>query len=93
MPRRPRRIPSYRLHKFSGLAVVTIDGHDHYLGLHDTPESKQKYARLIQEWTANQYLPQSPACTPDASSLTDTIAESSLFCRVLGICWHSVSSA
>jgi len=56
MPRRSRRIPSYRLHKFSGQAVVTIDGHDHYLGLHDTPESKQKYARLIQEWTANQHL-------------------------------------
>jgi hypothetical protein len=33
MPRQPR-IPSYRLHKPTGQAVVTIDGKDHYLALH-----------------------------------------------------------
>lgn len=54
---RRSRIPSYRFHKFSGQAVVTISGRDHYLGLHDTPESKHKYARLIEEWLASNRAP------------------------------------
>ena len=28
------RLPTYRLHKPSGQAVVTLDGHDFYLGRH-----------------------------------------------------------
>jgi hypothetical protein len=32
------RLPSYRLHKPTGLAVVTIGGHDVYLGKHVTDE-------------------------------------------------------
>lgn len=51
MPRK-KKIPSYRLHKSSGQAVVTLAGHDHYLGVHGTPESQQAYARLIALWTA-----------------------------------------
>lgn len=51
MPRAPR-VPSYRLHKPTGQAVVTLSGHDHYLGRHGTPASRQKYARLIAEWSA-----------------------------------------
>jgi hypothetical protein len=35
--------PSYRHHKPSGQAIVTIDGHDYYLGKHGTPASRQKY--------------------------------------------------
>ena len=30
---RKSTIPSYRLHKPSGQAVVTLNGRDHYLGL------------------------------------------------------------
>jgi len=48
--RRLPRIPSYRLHKPTGQAVVTLDGHDNYLGKHDTPESRQKYDRIVAEW-------------------------------------------
>jgi integrase len=66
MARRSRRIPSYRLHKPSGKAVVTINGHDHYLGPHDSPESKQKYAKLIQEWTANQDRPAAEGTVAEA---------------------------
>lgn len=40
-------IPSYRLHKQSGQAIVTIAGRDHLLGKHDTPDSRRKYDRLI----------------------------------------------
>jgi len=47
------RTPSYRFHKPSGQAVVTLDGHDIYLGKHDTPESRTEYDRLIAEWLAN----------------------------------------
>src|SRR5262249_31241432 len=46
------RVPSYRLHKPTGLAVVTIGGRDVYLGKHDTPESRAEYDRLIAEWLA-----------------------------------------
>ena len=39
--------PSYRLHKASQQAVVTIKGKDHYLGPWMSPESRLKYERLI----------------------------------------------
>jgi hypothetical protein len=41
------RIPSYRLHKPSGKAVVTIAGKDHYLGLHDSEEGRLAYDALV----------------------------------------------
>lgn len=46
-------IPSYRLHKSSGRAIVTIDGRDHYLGVHGTPESRAEYDRLVSLWIGN----------------------------------------
>src|SRR5262245_17234001 len=57
MPRTPN-VPSYRLHKQSGQAVVTLtDGlggrRDVLLGRHGTAESRQEYARVIAEWEAN----------------------------------------
>lgn len=52
MPRLTHRLPSYRLHKPSGRAVVTLDGRVHYLGAFGTPESRAEYDRLIAEWLA-----------------------------------------
>ena len=52
-----RQIPSYRLHKASGSAVVTLHGHDHYLGRYGTEASKSEYRRLIAEWLANDCVP------------------------------------
>lgn len=54
MPRRRNPVPSYRLHKQSGQAVVTLpksDGgrRDVLLGRYGSPESKAEYARLIAE--------------------------------------------
>ena len=49
----PHRRPAYRLHKQSGQAIVTVDGRDITLGKHGTPESREKYNRLIAEWVAN----------------------------------------
>ncbi|MDH3585308.1 MAG: hypothetical protein OER86_13980, partial [Phycisphaerae bacterium] len=52
MPYSPLHIPSYRQHKASGQAVVTIAGKDHYLGSFGTPASHCLYDQLIQEWLA-----------------------------------------
>ena len=47
------RVPSYRLHKQSGQAIVTFNGKDHTLGEHGSAVSKEKYNRLIAEWLSN----------------------------------------
>jgi integrase len=47
---RSLRTPKYRLHKPSGLTVVTLYGREIYLGRHGTEESKAEYRRLIAEW-------------------------------------------
>ncbi len=44
------RVPSYRLHKPSGQAVVTLKGKDHYLGLFQSPESIAKFDALISDY-------------------------------------------
>ena len=44
------RTPSYRLHRPSGQAVVTLNGRDFYLGKHGTAASRQTYDRLVAEW-------------------------------------------
>ena len=53
MPNSFPRIPSYRHHKPSGQAVVTLGGRDFYLGKYNSPSSRAEYNRLIAEWTAN----------------------------------------
>jgi hypothetical protein len=50
------RIPKYRLHTPSGLAVVRLNDRDIYLGKHGTQESRQEYGRLIKEWLTNNKL-------------------------------------
>jgi integrase len=52
MPRLTKKLPSYRRHKRSGQAVVTLDGRDHYLGPFGSPASKAEYDRLIARWLA-----------------------------------------
>jgi integrase len=54
---RAKSVPSYRLHKSSGQAVVTLpDGRggrrDVLLGEHGTPASRAEYGRVIAEWEA-----------------------------------------
>ncbi len=64
------RVPSYRLHKASQQAVVTIDGKDHYLGPWMTPESRLKYERLITALMTGETAPASKESPADV-----TIAE------------------
>ncbi|MGF1582951.1 MAG: hypothetical protein ACFCD0_26830 [Gemmataceae bacterium] len=61
MPRK-NKIPSYRLHRQSGQGIVTLpDGFggrkDVLLGTFDTPESRERYGRVIAEWQANYQQP------------------------------------
>ncbi len=46
------RTPSYRLHKPTGQAAVTLNGRAHYLGRHGSPASRERYDALIAEWLA-----------------------------------------
>jgi integrase len=55
MPR--RNPPSYRLHKPSGQAVVTLNGKDIYLGLFGSRASREKYDQLIAEWLSSGRQP------------------------------------
>lgn len=66
---RQRRIPSYRLHKPTGQAVVRLDGRDHYLGKHGSEASHEKYHRLIAEWLASgqHRVPSAESRTPDVT--------------------------
>jgi integrase len=54
---RRNSIPSYRKHKATGNAVVTLTDpaggrKDYYLGPYGSAESKAEYGRIISEWTA-----------------------------------------
>jgi integrase len=55
---RQNHIPTYRLHKSSGLAIVTLTDamsgarKDHLLGPYGTSASRADYARRIAEWEA-----------------------------------------
>jgi Uri superfamily endonuclease len=61
-------VPSYRLHKQSGQAIVTLNGKDILLGVHSTVASKAEYNRRIAQWLGNGR--RLPEATPDL-----TIAE------------------
>ncbi len=64
-------IPSYRLHKQSGQAVVTLTDwvtrrrRDVLLGVHGSPASRGEYARVLAEWEgAARRLPAAEAEAP-----------------------------
>jgi hypothetical protein len=58
MPKLPsNRNPSYRLHKQSGQAVVTLCGRDILLGKFNSPESLAKYNAEVARWIANGHRP------------------------------------
>jgi integrase len=48
------RVPTYRRHKPTGQARVTLGGKDFYLGKYGTRESRDAYQRLIGEYIAGQ---------------------------------------
>jgi integrase len=70
-----KSIPSYRLHKPSGQAVVRLDGRDHYLGKHDTDASREKYRRVVAEWLSNGSHPPARSTVAVVASVIPTINE------------------
>jgi hypothetical protein len=68
------RIPSYRLHRPSSRAVVTLDGRDHYLGSHGSAGSKAEYRRLVGEWLARRQMsPSPPRDAPDEATVAEVM--------------------
>ncbi len=68
MPKLVDATPKYRRHKASGQAIVSIQGHDFYLGPWNSKGSKVEYDRIISEWLAAGR--QLPAANGRASDLT-----------------------
>ncbi len=66
MPKNRPPTPKYRHYKPKNLAVVRIAGHDHYLGKHGSPESYERYDRLIAEWLVGRH--QVPAANGSAAT-------------------------
>jgi hypothetical protein len=79
MPKRSL-IPTYRLHKGSGQAVVVLDGQSIYLGVWESPESRAKYERVIAEWLA-QGRRSAPAAAGTGPIARDALTVSELILR------------
>ncbi len=62
--------PAYRLHKARQCAVVTIDGKNHYLGPYHSPESFERYSRLIAQWQLNSQASHPLIQPPKTSDLS-----------------------
>jgi hypothetical protein len=77
-PSRTPRIPSYRLHKSSGQAIVGICGRLYYLGKFNSPKSRSEYGRLVAEWIASNYdlPPAKPSDVPAALLTCSELAAS-----------------
>lgn len=69
MSQRPSRTPKYRHYRPKDLAVVRIGKRDHYLGKYGSPESHEKYDRLVAEWLVSRHQPR-----PSAVSATPGIS-------------------
>jgi integrase len=70
MPKLSSKLPSYRLHRASGNAVVTLDGKDHYLGPHNSLASRTKYDRLMADWLVRGRYVRAAPTTSKSSDLT-----------------------
>jgi len=64
-----KRVSTYRHHKSTGQAVVTLDGKDVYLGIYGSPESRKEYAAKISEWQERTDAPPSNICIRDLTIL------------------------
>ncbi len=53
MPAVTVRTPKYRLYRPKNLAVVRLNGKDHYLGPYGSAESRRRYDALIADWLKN----------------------------------------
>lgn len=76
---RAQKQPSYRHHKPSGNAVVTIDRRDHYLGPYDSPESHSRYAEMIERWRRKELVLSTAAS--EARTVVEIVAAFDAYAR------------
>ena len=69
MPKLNGRLPSYRHHKASGQAIVTLNGDDHYLGEHASEASRALYDKLMAQWLTAGRRPAAPV-EPSPAAMT-----------------------
>jgi integrase len=68
-------LPKYRHYKPKNLAVVRIDGRDHYLGTYNSPESWERYHRLLAEHAVKRIVSPSAYQGAQTGSYDLTILE------------------
>ncbi len=86
MPR--HKLPSYRLHKASGQAVVVHQGRSYYLGKFGTPESRVTYDRVLADILSRRSSP--PPSAPNASTaapVSPAVAEPLLVAELILRYW------
>ena len=66
---RSKSAPSYRLHKASGQAIVSINGKMYYLGEYDSEESHQRYKQTL----ADHWNPPGTSSKPAPRQLAQSI--------------------
>ncbi|MDZ4779607.1 MAG: site-specific integrase [Planctomycetia bacterium] len=66
--------PKYRHFKPRNLAVVRINGRDHYLGMYDSPESWERYHRLLADRARIGTAVPCSADKPDEVTVTELAA-------------------
>jgi integrase len=79
----PSRLPKFRHYRPKDLAVVRIDGRDHYLGRYGSPESRERYDRLLAEWLAAGRTSAPARRTPAAAGATPAAPEAALTVNAL----------
>lgn len=81
-----RHDPKYRHYKPKGLAVVRVDGRDVYLGRYDSPESWEKYYRILAERRSTGRI--TISAHPSAGTADDGLSVNELILAY----WHHAES-
>jgi hypothetical protein len=72
------RVPKYRFHKGSGQALVQINRERIYLGVYDSPESHEKYRRLVAEWLSGNATAESPPASTASTQGANSVAATTI---------------
>ena len=83
------RIPSYRIHKTTGQAVVVHKNRSYYLGNFGTPESRVAYDRVLADILARRSSATPPA-PPHPRPRRRNRPRSRRFCSPTGGSWLSL---
>ncbi len=70
MPAKAPRLPKYSLHKGSGQAYVTHGGKRHYLGVHGSEESIERYQRFVGELVAAPSTTKAKHASPSINEIS-----------------------